>query len=870
MSLRWTFCLTILAAALAGTAGPSSAAPIFSTAELTFDAISPNNDGIQELTEIRYTVAVDSADVRISLLDGDGGSLIEILQVFTRQGGTHSRAFDGVVGTGPLPDGEYRIQILGIGAGGEGQETVTLDLTIDRIPPEITSLSLVSPSLPVFTNGMRVTLQACVSGDPESVVAEFSALDSEYSPTAVTATQVGATCTRFSYTISSANTLPDRDDLPIPVTARDRAGNAVQEDFFACLSNSPPVILSTKLLNQYAVLQNGDQILVEVDVDATNPVTVGADFSDLDSSFDPEDVQVTPLGGNAFRLAYTLSEGNNRPDGEYALHILAYDVVGCGIDEDTNLDVVLDNRGALPALITDVSLNVAAISPADEDGVNDSVTITFRVIEDTVRVIGSVDYVRLGETRVRNLRLFSEDFAEGIHQFTWNGLFPLPFEEIPDQVLTVNLRAVSVAQDRQRDVHLPLELDHTPPQFLSFRPPVPDRVKNGQRVDFSVVMDRPNYTLHVDFSALDSEAAGRSVAVADSGNGAYGISYVVSEFNSIPDGTDKIIPITATDLAGNTATDEGFVRLCLSNQPPRHVSTVLRENQGPFSTGDQIVLRTTWTDGRWSTSQPPTVTADFGKVDSEFSDRKDKMNVVPVTVTTATAVYDIAYTISSGNDFNQGTPFIGIIVSDNPDLGCGSTTVSDAISVQYDAVDPDRPEFDPVSAVTRVPVITLSGIAEGADLVQILLNDAVIDTFTVDGLSHFSGEVTLAPGENRFTGIGIDLAGNTSRTSFPVEVFFVEGNVFDVPGRFSPGSEFFVALQGQASLVTVRVFNLDGVEIARVSDGPGDLFRIPWDGTDDTGHLASSGPYIAVVDIDNADGGRQRLKKAFFFSRRGA
>lgn len=97
--------LTILsvAAALCG-AVPVAAAPIFSSAELTFDAISPNHDGVQEFTEIRYTIAVDSAEVRITLLQGAGGPVLETLQVFTRQGGTHSRIFDGVIGSGALPE----------------------------------------------------------------------------------------------------------------------------------------------------------------------------------------------------------------------------------------------------------------------------------------------------------------------------------------------------------------------------------------------------------------------------------------------------------------------------------------------------------------------------------------------------------------------------------------------------------------------------------------------------------------------------------------------------------------------------------------------------------------------------------------------
>jgi hypothetical protein len=46
---------------------------------------------------------------------------------------------------------------------------------------------------------------------------------------------------------------------------------------------------------------------------------------------------------------------------------------------------------------------------------------------------------------------------------------------------------------------------------------------------------------------------------------------------------------------------------------------------------------------------------------------------------------------------------------------------------------------------------------------------------------------------------------------------------------------------------------------------------VPWDGQDETGNLASSGPYLAVVEIEDTQGSiREHLRSAFVFTRRRA
>jgi hypothetical protein len=147
-----------------------------------------------------------------------------------------------------------------------------------------------------------------------------------------------------------------------------------------------------------------------------------------------------------------------------------------------------------------------------------------------------------------------------------------------------------------------------------------------------------------------------------------------------------------------------------------------------------------------------------------------------------------------------------------------------------------------------------------------------VDTFLVDPTdSTFLGTVSLEPGENTFTARSRDLAGNLSDPSSEVAVYFAVKTTLRIPGRFGPGDEFFLAVLEPAGLVRVRIYNLEGVELRRLESPGGSLVRVPWDGEDSTGNLTASGPYLAVVEIEDTQGRvRERLRSAFVFTRRRA
>jgi hypothetical protein len=612
--------MSLLAAAIAVPVllAPAAALalPVFGSASLAPDAISPNGDDVQDFTVIDYSVATDSADVRI-LLSLAGGAVVDTLQAFTRRGmGPHTLVFDGTGSSGPVPDGLYEVKIVGVGTQGEGNETATLPLEIDRVAPVLT-WDLVLPAQPVIQNGTTLTLQACV--DADTVYVDLSALDSAYDPGQVSETLVPPNCTRFTYTVSTLNTLADAAGLPSIATARDRAGNIGTASLDLCLSNSPPTVVSTVLLNSSPFLQNGDQIQAEIEFSSPGILTASGDFSNLDSDFNPADVISIPLGGQRFEIRYRISDTNTNPDQDYKLHLIGNDQ-GCGVAQDSSLVITLDNAGVNSSLVDNVFLNTPAFSPTG-NGIN-PVEIHFTVLEDTVLVGIATDALLQNPPITDNILILSpQPFTRGPHTAFWDGSGgPIrPPERLAEQDLDLVLRAISLPLARQRSIIVPLEVDNTSPELLTFPPAASLRFKNNQVTEVPVNYDQSGYQITADFGGVDSNFNPGGVAVVDSGGGAYGIFYSISPTNTLPDTIDVPIPLTAVDRAGNFTGPLLLVRGCIDNLPPVFVSAALTGNQGPFTKRNRITLEARWSSEPHQSSLD--VTADFSAIDDRSTRR---------------------------------------------------------------------------------------------------------------------------------------------------------------------------------------------------------------------------------------------------------
>jgi hypothetical protein len=849
------------AALLAMGAGPAAASPIFTAASLTPDTISPNGDFVQDAVVVSYTIEADSAQVIVSLTPDGGGSTVAVMQPLTKQGqGEHTVLFDGIVGGEPVPDGDYDVVVFGVGNLGEGEETRTLDLTVDATPPTILSLDVVQPADGVAENGDAVVIDVCVGGSPGQVTADFSLLDTGFDPDSVAIDALDPACYRITYLISEDNDRIDAAGIAVAIEAVDAGGNRVATQAELCLSNAPPTVTSVTLLNEFSIFQNGDRIEAEIAFSSPALVlSVGGDFSNLDSGFRSDQVAVQALGNKRFRISYTISAANTQPDGDYRVELFAMDP-GCGTALDSSLVVSLDNAGDFAAVISDVILEYPAFSPRQKDGVQDDVEIFFIALEDTVLVSIDARMVVEGNPNIQQIRVLNRTpYTMGPGSYVWDGNTEVGIEvdDIPDQTIELIVFGTSTDADRRRNARLLLEFDNQDPVVETFRAPT-GAVRNGDLIELSIHYDSPGLTLRPDFSRLDSGFSPTSpnLAVVDSLDGTYGIFYLVSAGNTRSDSAGVVVPVRATDPAGNEALSE-LVQLCLSNHPPELVDADLVSGPGPYRNTTTVTLEV-----EFEGAQPPlTVTGDFSAVDTEFEPGDaDGVDILDGRR------FSISYRISSSNS-RVDAASLPITVTAT-DRGCGTTTVV-PFRITLDNISAERPVLDPQPGVVRDPVLQLGGSAPGAIQVEIRTGITPIDTFLV-AEGRFSEAVQLVPGGNTFAAVALDEAGNRSTPSVPVEVFYVESAFADLPKRFAPGDEFFIGLAEPAVSVLVHIFNLEGVEIQRLDGGSGDLFTIPWDGIDNRGSLSSSGPYIAVIEIVPG-GGRpvERLRKAFVFTRRG-
>ncbi len=843
----------------------ASAQPIFDSAVADPPLFSPNGDGVNEFTQIRYTIAVDSADVRAVLEPADGGAPIDTLQGFTRQGaGVRVIVFDGTGRSGTIPDGAYRVQLLGVGSGGEGSETRTLDVTIDRAPPVFGTVQLIDPGNAVYVNGDTIRVEVCLPETPASLTVDFSALDSNYDAGSVVRVPGTDGCNRYEYVVSGDNDLVDAAGLDIVVRAMDAAGNTSTRSLPLCLSNHPPQVDNAMLIGN-PIYQNGSRIALEVTFDSPNDLDVSADFSTLDSGFSPGNVEVMALGNQTFRIEYTITDINTRADGEYTIRVSAIDQ-GCGSVSDARLTATLDNSGLVASVLDNVKLSPEAFSP----GLN-TTTISYDVIEDSTLVSIFAEVLLEGSSTPTLLQVRSPRVEnKGSRSFVWDGSFPgVPDSTVLDQDLTVTVRAISYVLGLTRSFVLPATLDRVPPRFISTTVAPNTPVGPGDPVSFRVTYDAPGYDLRFDFSALDTQfiPGERPVSVLDRGDGTYDVSYVVSSTNATAEGTGIDVPIGSSDVAGNQDRLTGAVTFCYTDTSPIFLMARLLGDPGPFGNGDTVRVETEFTG-----LGPFTVSADFSSVDSEFN--PDNVEIIRTDDRTGTVFrYEIIYAISEGNDYSsrRNQPVL-VTAMDSGDLGCGERTV-EAILIDLDTEGPPTPRLDPLEDyVVDTPTIRVAGIAPGATYVETQLNEGVWVTVSFSAVpfpdSAFVADFPIEVGENLFRMFGVDDAGNRSLNATPpTTVYRAEGALIVVPSRFKPNDAFQVRLVEAASSVAVSIYDLDGVEIRRFDEPAGDRYEIVWDGTDHRGLLTNSGPYFAVITIQGSSGTSQ-TREPFVFTRR--
>ena len=108
------------------------------------------------------------------------------------------------------------------------------------------------------------------------------------------------------------------------------------------IDNTPPSFDATPT-SDVPSYKNGNTITVIADL--SEVCSISADFSGIDSNFDPNQVIVNEVdpAAHIYTIQCTITTGNSRPDGTYSIPISITDVAGNGPVTSSHLGVALDN-----------------------------------------------------------------------------------------------------------------------------------------------------------------------------------------------------------------------------------------------------------------------------------------------------------------------------------------------------------------------------------------------------------------------------------------------------------------------------------------------------------------------------------------------
>lgn len=137
-----------------------------------------------------------------------------------------------------------------------------------------------------------------------------------------------------------------------------------------------------------------------------------------------------------------------------------------------------------------------------------------------------------------------------------------------------------------------------------------------------------------------------------------------------------------------------------------------------------------------------------------------KVNNTPVTVTRG------SLTLSSLN-LTEGNNIITVTAVDR----AGNEAKPVVVTVVLDTTPPAPPTLNPLSPVTRVPQVTVTGSGEPGAKVEVFVNSTVQGAVQADEKGAFSYKINLAEGNNAVSAVAYDAPGNASAGSTVVNVF---------------------------------------------------------------------------------------------------
>jgi len=343
------------------------------------------------------------------------------------------------------------------------------------------------------------------------------------------------------------------------------------------LRNGLPNIVSISSPDGITSYANGTKVKILVECEDSD-LLVSADFRELDSTYNPDNVKVTNNGDNTYLIEYTIGKDNSLLD---KANITIAIAVSDGL-ESVNSEYIVSLDNFPPLLQTlrvkendtwhEASGNADNVLISNIAFANGD-TIELETVWDAPGYVISADF-----SSIDSAYNTGDESIESPGQGDGSYVYIVSYElsdnnNMPDgEGNTVIIDAVDAAGNDSQYI-LRINLDNTAPDILSVEGADEDNIyKNGDTISLLVKLDARGYRVSADFSALDSTYSKRAgeVNVTDNNDGTYTIKYGISKDNKL--GKDKVLSnikiiITAVDSVGNSSTDSS-VTVELDNIPP--------------------------------------------------------------------------------------------------------------------------------------------------------------------------------------------------------------------------------------------------------------------------------------------------------------
>lgn len=535
--------------------------------KMTFSGDKVDNDGDGNIDEEEFNDKDDDGD---GLVDED---LI----------GTDGKIVNWIHQLVPQVDGKYLIRFRASDPIDHAAvHPQPLRLVYDTVPPLHVSTEGESPSSggvdsARVRDGDLVTIVTEWDQPRYNVTVDFAELDSDFGEPLVARDRSNGQYA-VDHVVSEDNTRPNGLKTII-IAATDDAGNSTVLDTFQMkLRNGLPTIVSLSSPDGLTSYPNGSTVRILAESDAPD-LLVSADFRELDSKYDPENVQVTNNGDNTYLIEYTIDVENSLLDrANIPIAITVSDGLGSVSSEYM---VSLDNFPPLLQMVRvkengswrEVKESGGNVLSADAAFANGS-TVELETVWDAPGYSVSADFSSMDSTYKSGA-----ESVESPGQDDDSYVYVISYElssanKTPDgEGNTVIINAVDAAGNKGEFI-LRLNLDNSAPDILSVTSDDDDNIyKNGDTVSLLVKLDARDYEVSADFSKLDSTYSKRTdeINVTDNGDGTYTVKYGISRDNTL--GSDKVasnikITVTAVDAVGNSSSDSSMT-VELDNIPPK-------------------------------------------------------------------------------------------------------------------------------------------------------------------------------------------------------------------------------------------------------------------------------------------------------------